>query len=252
MSDPRLTLGPWLSQQNTPSLRIPSIARSRISCVPRGGSRSSVSMNPLATNPVLSPSSNAGSARGRRTWYSSVPPVPVSRPRRPGSSSACNGRRSSWHPTRPSRHSWPTSSGKCCRTTLSNTSFRITITTSRKRISRKPIPISKKTAPSTMTWSVCGTRRHPTCCLAGMSWWWPRSHASTDWVLRSLTWIVRCSWTWGWRCLAMRCCGCWSTCSTTAMTWLSPGAPSGYAATPSRSSRPTKSWLFASNSSVTR
>jgi hypothetical protein len=57
---------------------------------------------------------------------------------------------------------------------------------------------------------------------------------------------------WARRSTGTSCCGASSRCSTPATTWPSPGAPSGCAATPWRSSRSTRSWRCGSSSSATR
>ena len=49
-----------------------------------------------------------------------------------------------------------------------------------------------------------------------------------------------------------RCSVDWSVSSTPATTWPGPGAPSGFAVTPSRSSRCTRSSRSGSSSSATR
>ena len=80
----------------------------------------------------------------------------------------------------------------------------------------------------------------------------PPCRASTAWARRRSTWTGCSGSSSATRSSARPCCASWSACSTRATTWPSPAAPSGSAATPSRSSRCTRSSRSGSRCSATR
>ena len=114
-----------------------------------------------------------------------------------------------WPITKRWRPSSAPSSGPFSRTMRWSILFPTTITTSRKPISPAPIPILKRTAPSTTRSTGCAIRRRRLCPSGGTSLLWRRCPASIRWATPSTTaaWSSASAPAWKWS--GMSCASGW-------------------------------------------
>ena len=136
----------------------------------------------------------------------------------PTSSPGATGPRWCWPTTKRWQPSCAPSSARFSPTMRWSILSATTTTTSRKPTSPAPIPILKRTAPSTTRSTVCATRLRRRFPSGGTSLLWHRCPASTHWAtpLTTAAWSSVCGPACRWS--GMNCARSWLPCNTSATT----------------------------------